>query len=106
MRINVLVSSFIPERYGVMAKPTFKLFCAGRPFQEMVGAVRPALLRRMLKGVYPPVPSAGGDRGPSTTTSGMREGALEPSVALPSSLHRIYLSFPDHLLLKGMILHN
>ncbi|MGB3944777.1 MAG: thioredoxin family protein [Methanothrix sp.] len=49
VRINTLESSFIPERYGVMATPTFKLFCGGRPIQEMVGAVQPFLLKRMVE---------------------------------------------------------
>lgn len=49
VRINILESSFIPERYGVVATPTFKLFCGGRPVLEMVGAARPALLKRMVE---------------------------------------------------------
>jgi thioredoxin 1 len=49
VRINILESSFIPERYGVMATPTFKLFCGGRPVLEMVGAVQPSHLKRMVE---------------------------------------------------------
>jgi len=52
VRINTLESSFIPDRYGVMATPTFKLFCGGRPIQEMVGTVQPFLLKRMVEGGY------------------------------------------------------
>jgi len=49
VRINVMENSFTPERYGVMATPTFKLFCGGRPVLEMVGAAGPSLLKKMVE---------------------------------------------------------
>ena len=49
VRINVSENSFTPERYRVMATPTFKLFCGGRPVLEMVGAARPSLLKKMVE---------------------------------------------------------
>lgn len=47
VRINIMENSFTPERYGVMATPTFKLFCGGRPVQEMVGDAYPSLLKNI-----------------------------------------------------------
>jgi thioredoxin-like negative regulator of GroEL len=32
----------------VRSTPTFKFFCEGKPVQEMVGAVYPALLKKMI----------------------------------------------------------
>jgi len=49
VRINIVENSFMPERYGVMATPTFKFFCSGRPVLEMVGAAHPSLLKRMVE---------------------------------------------------------
>jgi len=49
VRINIMENSFTPERYGVMATPTFKLFCGKRPVQEMVGAAYPSLLKKMVE---------------------------------------------------------
>lgn len=49
VRINVMENSFTTERYGVMATPTFKLFCGGRPVQEMVEAGYPSLLKKMVE---------------------------------------------------------
>ena len=48
-RINIMTNQWTAERYGVRSTPTFKMFCSGRPFQEMVGAVYPALLKRMVE---------------------------------------------------------
>jgi thioredoxin 1 len=47
-RIDVTMSPMTSERYGVLSTPTFKMFCTGTPFQELVGAVYPALLKRMV----------------------------------------------------------
>jgi thioredoxin 1 len=47
-RIDVTTSPWTSERYGVLSTPTFKMFCNGTPFQELVGAVYPALLKRMV----------------------------------------------------------
>lgn len=38
VRINIMENYFTRERYGVMATPTFKFFCGGRPVQDLVGA--------------------------------------------------------------------
>jgi thioredoxin-like negative regulator of GroEL len=43
------MNQWTAERYGVRSTPTFKMFCHGKPFQEMVGAVYPALLKRMVE---------------------------------------------------------
>jgi thioredoxin-like negative regulator of GroEL len=50
-RLNIMVSPWTAERYGVRSTPTFKFFCDGKPVQEMVGAIYPALLRRALEEV-------------------------------------------------------
>lgn len=47
-RLNVLSSQWTAERYGVRSTPTFKFFCSGKPIQEIVGAVYPALLKKMV----------------------------------------------------------
>jgi thioredoxin 1 len=47
-RINILTSPWIAERYGIRSTPTFKFFCNGKPVQDMVGAVYPALLKKMV----------------------------------------------------------
>jgi thioredoxin 1 len=47
-RLDVTGGQWTAERYGVRSTPTFKLFCSGKPFQELVGAVYPALLKRMV----------------------------------------------------------
>lgn len=48
VRLNVLASPWTSERYGVRSTPTFKFFCNGKPVREMVGAVYPALIRKMV----------------------------------------------------------
>lgn len=50
-KINILTSPWTAERYGVRSTPTFKFFCNGKPVQEMVGAVYPALLKKMVEEV-------------------------------------------------------
>jgi thioredoxin-like negative regulator of GroEL len=47
-RLNIMVNLWTSERYGVRSTPTFKFFCDGRPVQEMVGAVYPAILKKMI----------------------------------------------------------
>jgi len=47
-RLDITVSQWTAERFGVRSTPTFKIFCNGKPFQEMVGAVYPTLLKRMV----------------------------------------------------------
>ncbi len=50
-RIDVTASLWIAERYGIRGTPTFKFFCSGRPVSELVGAVYPAILKRMVEDV-------------------------------------------------------
>lgn len=50
-RLNILVSQWTAERYGVRSTPTFKFFCDGKPVQEMVGAIYPAILKRTVEEV-------------------------------------------------------
>lgn len=50
-RINIMLSQWTAERYGVRSTPTFKFFCDGKPVQEMVGAIYPALLKRAVEEV-------------------------------------------------------
>jgi thioredoxin 1 len=47
-RLNIMTSQWTAERYGVRSTPTFRFFCDGKPVQEMVGAVYPALLKRAV----------------------------------------------------------
>jgi hypothetical protein len=49
--LNVADNAWIGERYGVRATPTFKWFCNGKPVQELVGAVYPALLKKISEDV-------------------------------------------------------
>ncbi|MDD1704209.1 MAG: thioredoxin family protein [Methanoregula sp.] len=48
-RLNILTSMWTAERYGVRGTPTFKFFCKGRPVFEVVGAVFPAILKKMVE---------------------------------------------------------
>jgi thioredoxin 1 len=48
-RIDVNKNPYSVERYGVMATPTFKFFCGGRPVQEIVGEVYPTLLQKAVE---------------------------------------------------------
>jgi thioredoxin-like negative regulator of GroEL len=45
-RIDVNRNPYAVSRYGVMATPTFKFFCSGRPVQEIVGEIYPTLLKK------------------------------------------------------------
>jgi thioredoxin 1 len=47
-RLDIMTSPWTAERYGVRSTPTFKFFCNGKPVQELVGAVYPALLKKMM----------------------------------------------------------
>ena len=47
-RLDIMTSLWTAERYGVRSTPTFKFFCNGIPVQELVGAVYPALLKKMV----------------------------------------------------------
>jgi thioredoxin 1 len=48
VRINIMTNQWTAERYGVRSTPTFKFFCEGKPVQEMVGAIYPAMLKKMV----------------------------------------------------------
>ena len=50
-RVNIMANQWTAERYGVRSTPTFKFFCDGKPVQEMVGAVYPAILKRAVDDV-------------------------------------------------------
>lgn len=47
-RLNVLANPWTAERYGVRSTPTFAFFCGGKAIREMVGAVYPALITKMV----------------------------------------------------------
>jgi len=49
VKINLLKYDYIGERYGVKATPTFFFFCGGKPVQTRVGAVFPAMLKKMVE---------------------------------------------------------
>lgn len=51
VKINIVANPWTAERYGVRSTPTFKFFCNGKPVQDMVGAVYPALLKKMVEDV-------------------------------------------------------
>ena len=48
-RIDINRNPFSVSRYGVMATPTFKFFCSGRPVHEVVGEIYPTLLKRITE---------------------------------------------------------
>jgi thioredoxin 1 len=50
-RLNIVSSQWTAERYGIRSTPTFKFFCDGKPVQELVGAIYPALLKKMIEDV-------------------------------------------------------
>ena len=50
-KLNVMGSSTIAGRYGVMSTPTFKFFCNGLPVQELVGSTYPPVLRKAIADV-------------------------------------------------------
>lgn len=54
VRINIMENHFSPTRYGVVAIPTFKLFCGGRPVRDLVGAPPPGLLKKMVEYGFSP----------------------------------------------------
>jgi thiol-disulfide isomerase/thioredoxin len=50
-RLNIMSSMWTAERYAVRGTPTFKFFCGGKPVFEIVGAVFPAILKKMVEEV-------------------------------------------------------
>jgi len=49
--LNITSSQWTAERNGVRSTPTFKFFCMGKSVQELVGAVYPAILEKMIEDV-------------------------------------------------------
>jgi thioredoxin len=50
-RLNIMTSQWTAERFGVRGTPTFKFFCSGKPVSELVGAIYPAILKKMVEDV-------------------------------------------------------
>ncbi len=50
-KINIMNNLWTAERYGIKSTPTFKFFCNGKPVQEMVGSIYPAVLKKMIEEV-------------------------------------------------------
>lgn len=48
-KVDISKSQTIPNRYGVMGTPTFKFFCKGKPINEIVGAIYPSLLKKVIE---------------------------------------------------------
>lgn len=48
-RIDINTNRWTAERYGVRSTPTFSFFCRGRLVSDLVGAVYPALLKRLVE---------------------------------------------------------
>jgi thioredoxin 1 len=48
-RIDVAGNPFSVGRYGVIATPTFKFFCKGRPVREAVGEIYPTSLKSITE---------------------------------------------------------
>ena len=47
--VDISQSQTIASRYGVMGTPTFKFFCKGKPINELVGSIYPALLKKTIE---------------------------------------------------------
>ena len=47
--VDISQNQTIASRYGVMGTPTFKFFCKGKPINELVGAIYPALLKKTIE---------------------------------------------------------
>jgi thioredoxin 1 len=48
-RLDITENMWTAERYGVLGTPTFKFFCSGRPFEELVGEVYPAMIEKRIE---------------------------------------------------------
>jgi thiol-disulfide isomerase/thioredoxin len=48
-KVNIMNNPTIIGRYKIMGTPTFKYFCKGQPIQELVGAVYPTLLKKIVE---------------------------------------------------------
>lgn len=49
VRLDVSANGWIAERYGIMATPTFSVFCHRTKVMELAGAAYPAMLERMIE---------------------------------------------------------
>ena len=77
--LNVLTNMSIIERYGIRQTPTFKIFCSGKPVFEMVGAIYPTMLKKMLDVVQ--------DHGKECTSSSTAVGGVHLHHLVLSSRH-------------------
>ncbi|MEN6609811.1 MAG: thioredoxin family protein [Methanoregulaceae archaeon] len=50
-RIDIVRNPWTAERYAVRSTPTFAFFCSGKPVQQLVGSVYPAILKRSVEEV-------------------------------------------------------
>lgn len=48
-RLKIEENIWIAERYGILSTPTFTFFCSGRPFEELVGEVYPAMIEKRIE---------------------------------------------------------
>lgn len=48
-RIDIVRNPWTAERYAVRSTPTFGFFCGGKPVQQLVGSVYPAILKRSVE---------------------------------------------------------
>jgi len=48
-KVDITTNRWTAERYGVRSTPTFSFLCRGRPVSDLVGAVYPALLKRLVE---------------------------------------------------------
>lgn len=48
-RLDIEKNVWIRDCYGIMSTPTFKYFCGGKPVGEIVGAVYPIMLKKMIE---------------------------------------------------------
>jgi len=49
VRIDISANPWTAQRYAIMSTPTFAVFCSGRSVAQIVGAVYPALIRKMIE---------------------------------------------------------
>lgn len=49
VKIDIHANPWIAERYGVRSTPTFAIFCQGRSVAQLVGAVYPTLIKKMIE---------------------------------------------------------
>ncbi|MBR1368209.1 thioredoxin [Methanocalculus chunghsingensis] len=49
VRIDITANPWTAQRYGIMSTPTFAIFCSGRSVAQIVGAVYPTLVKKMIE---------------------------------------------------------